>query len=149
MPTSTGRNIIQEVIAAFESAELLGIVRASFDGLSAHLWEFSLDLRLQGETPHRNGSLIEGDLHGIGAKRRSYLVKSQRDVRSDNSQTIVFSGGRLRSGFGRATLDRPFARRFGDGGDRTGKSMGRVDAAGVETRPTLPADDLKPVMHSA
>jgi hypothetical protein len=55
----------QEVIAAFESAELLGIVRASFDGLSAHLWEFSLDLRLQGETPHRNGSLMEGDLHGF------------------------------------------------------------------------------------
>ncbi len=63
----------QEVIAAFEGAELLGIVRASFDGLSAHLWEFSLDLRLQGETPHKNGSLMEGDLHGIGGKMAKLL----------------------------------------------------------------------------
>ncbi len=63
----------QEIIAAFEGSELVGLVRASFDGLSAHLWEFSLDLRLQGETPHKNGSLMEGDLHGIGGKMAKLL----------------------------------------------------------------------------
>ena len=63
----------QEVIAAFVGTELVGIVRASFDGLSAHLWEFSLDLRLQGETSHRNGSLMEGDQYKIGSKMAELL----------------------------------------------------------------------------
>ena len=58
----------QETVAAFDGAKLVGLVRASFDGLSAHLWEFSLELELQGETSHRNGSLMEGDAFGIGKR---------------------------------------------------------------------------------
>ena len=63
----------QEVIAALAGGELVGIVRAAFDGLAAHLWEFSLDLRLQGETPHGNGSLMEGDPDGIGREMAELL----------------------------------------------------------------------------
>jgi hypothetical protein len=63
----------QETIAAFNGAELVGIVRASFDGLSANLWEFSLDLRLQGETAHKNGSLMEGDQQKVGWQMAALL----------------------------------------------------------------------------
>jgi len=30
------------------------------------LWEFSLENELQGETAHGNGSLMEGDVSGVG-----------------------------------------------------------------------------------
>jgi hypothetical protein len=52
------------IVAALDGDELVGLARAMFDGLSAHVMEFSLDLRLQGETTHLNGSLIEADPNG-------------------------------------------------------------------------------------
>ena len=56
----------QVMVGAFRDADLVGLVRACFDGLSATIMEFSLDLSLQGNTPHRNGSLIEADSEGVG-----------------------------------------------------------------------------------
>jgi hypothetical protein len=54
------------IIAAMHGDEIVGLARATFDGLSAHVMEFSLDLRWQGQTSHRNGSLMEADPGGLG-----------------------------------------------------------------------------------
>ena len=54
------------IVAAFHQGELIGLARATFDGLSAHVMEFSLDLRWQGQTRHKNGSLMEADPQGLG-----------------------------------------------------------------------------------
>lgn len=56
------------IVAAFAGQELVGLARATFDGLCAAVMEFSLDLRWQGSTPHANGSLVEADPHGLGAE---------------------------------------------------------------------------------
>src|SRR6266516_4309347 len=54
------------IVGAFDGEELIGLARATFDGLSAHVMEFSLDLRWQGQTKHANGSLMEADSRGLG-----------------------------------------------------------------------------------
>jgi len=55
------------VVAAFEGDRLVGIARATFDGLTAAIMELSLDCALQGDgLVHRNGSLVERDGSGIG-----------------------------------------------------------------------------------
>ena len=55
------------IVAARVAGELVGLARATFDGLSAHIMEFSLDLRYQGGNPkYANGSLMEADESGIG-----------------------------------------------------------------------------------
>ncbi len=55
------------IVAAFAGGQLIGLARATFDGLSAAIMEFSLDVRWQGRGPGANGSLIEGDPVGVGA----------------------------------------------------------------------------------
>jgi hypothetical protein len=54
------------IVAAFDRDELIGLARATFDGLSAQVMEFSIDLRWQGSTRHGNGSLMESDAKGLG-----------------------------------------------------------------------------------
>ena len=55
------------IVAALSEGELVGLARATFDGLSAHIMEFSLDLRYQGGNPkYANGSLMEADESGVG-----------------------------------------------------------------------------------
>lgn len=54
------------MVAALDGDELVALARATFDGLSAHVMELSVDLRWQGETLHRNGSLVESDPKGLG-----------------------------------------------------------------------------------
>lgn len=56
------------IVAAFAGAELVGLARATFDGLSAAIMEFSVDVRWQGRGEDANGSLVEGDPFGIGAR---------------------------------------------------------------------------------
>jgi len=63
------------IVAAHAGGELVGLARATFDGLSAHVMEFSLDLRLQGGDPRRaNGSLIEADNSGVGRRLGERLL---------------------------------------------------------------------------
>jgi hypothetical protein len=63
------------IVAACAGGELVGLARAVFDGLSAHVMEFSLDLRLQGGDPkYTNGSLIEADNSGIGRRLGERLL---------------------------------------------------------------------------
>ena len=55
------------IVAAFAEKDLIGLARATFDGLTAHIMEFSLDTRYQGDNlKHTNGSLIESDKSGVG-----------------------------------------------------------------------------------
>jgi hypothetical protein len=58
------------VVGAFCGDQLVGIVRAMFDGLSAAIVDVCLDLELQGveEPVYSNGSLIEGDALGVGRR---------------------------------------------------------------------------------
>ena len=43
------------IVAAFAGDELIGLARATFDGLSAAVMELSLDVRWQGRGPDANG----------------------------------------------------------------------------------------------
>jgi len=63
------------IIGAFERNKLVGIARAMFDGLSADIMEFCLELRYQGSgLKYSNGSLIEKDSFGIGKKMGKILI---------------------------------------------------------------------------
>jgi len=63
------------IVAAYASGELVGLARATFDGLSAPVMEFSLDLRFQGGDPkYANGSLIEADNDGLGRRLGERLL---------------------------------------------------------------------------
>lgn len=62
------------IVAAFYEDKLVGIIRATFDGLTADIKEFCLECELQGENlKYNNGSLIEKDTYGI-AKRMGILL---------------------------------------------------------------------------
>jgi len=67
------------IVAAFEGDELIGLARATFDGLSAHVMELSLDLEWQGQTKHGNGSLVETDPRGPGRLLGERLLAELRD----------------------------------------------------------------------
>jgi len=63
------------VVGAFEGDKLVGIARAMFDGLSAVIMEFSLELKYQGESlKYDNGSLIEKDSSGLGKRIGKVLI---------------------------------------------------------------------------
>jgi hypothetical protein len=65
------------VVGAFADGELVALARATFDGLSAAIMEFSLDLRWQ--RSGTNGSLMEGDPFGLGGKMgRALLAELDR-----------------------------------------------------------------------
>ena len=64
------------IVAAFAADELVGLARATFDGLAAHIMEFSLDLRYQaGNSRYANGSLIEADGSGVGKRLGERLLR--------------------------------------------------------------------------
>lgn len=63
------------IIAAYIHTELIGLARATFDGLSAHIMEFSIDLQYQGsKSKYNNGSLIETDEEQVGHKLGKVLI---------------------------------------------------------------------------
>ena len=63
------------IVGAFEGDKLVGIARAMFDGCSANISEFSLELKYQGEgLKYDNGSLIERDTSGIGSRMGKALI---------------------------------------------------------------------------
>ena len=64
------------IVAAFADEELIGLARATFDGLSAHVMEFSVALRYQGGAPkYANGSLMEADESGVGKSLGECLLR--------------------------------------------------------------------------
>jgi len=63
------------IVGAFEGDNLVGIARAMFDGLSAGIMEFSLEVAYQGDgLKYNNGSLIEKDSSGVGKRIGKVLV---------------------------------------------------------------------------
>ena len=68
------------VVGAFAGDELVGLARATFDGLSAAIMEFSLDLRWQ--RAGANGSLMEGDAFGLGARLGRVLLGELKQLGS-------------------------------------------------------------------
>ena len=63
-------------MAAFENDRLVGIATAAFDGLSACVMEFCLELRYQGrDLKEGNGSIVEKDLTGVGKKMGRTLIR--------------------------------------------------------------------------
>ena len=69
------------IVAAFAEAELIGLARATFDGLSAHIMEFSVDIRYQGDNlKYNNGSLMESDNSGVGNLLGEYLLRELEEM---------------------------------------------------------------------
>ena len=63
------------IVGAFEEEKLVGIARAMFDGLSAVIMEFCVELEYQGEgLDIVNGSLIGKDDSGLGKKIGEVLI---------------------------------------------------------------------------
>jgi len=63
------------IIAAYDVQKLIGLARATFDGLSAHIMEFSVDIQYQGnKLKYNNGSLIEVDNKGVGKLLGEHLL---------------------------------------------------------------------------
>ena len=57
------------IVCAFQEDRLVGITRAMFDGLSAVIMEFCVELECQGEElEYNNGSLIGKDDFGLGKR---------------------------------------------------------------------------------
>lgn len=77
------------IVAAFCEGKLVGIIRATFDGLAANIMEFCLDCELQGENlRYSNGSLIESDPHGIARRMASLLLEELRKL--GNTFTVAY-----------------------------------------------------------
>ena len=63
------------IVGAFYENRLVGIIRALFDGISASIMEFCLELELQGDNlKYENGSLIEKDKYSIAKKMGNLLI---------------------------------------------------------------------------
>ena len=69
------------IVAAFYEDKLVGIIRATFDGLTADIKEFCLECELQGDNlKYNNGSLIEKDSYGIAQKMGLLLIDELRKL---------------------------------------------------------------------
>lgn len=66
------------IVAAFDGDTVVGLARATFDGLAAHIMELSLALDWQGAARQNNGSLIESDPKGLGAEIGRHLLAELR-----------------------------------------------------------------------
>ena len=63
------------IVGAFEGDKLIGIARAMFDGLSAAIMEFGLELKYQGRgLRYNNGSLMEKDSSRFGERIGEVLI---------------------------------------------------------------------------
>lgn len=69
------------IVGAFCEDKLVGIIRATFDGLTADIKEFCLECELQGDNlKYNNGSLIEKDTYGIAQKMGRLLIDELRKL---------------------------------------------------------------------
>ncbi|MFA5310020.1 MAG: GNAT family N-acetyltransferase [Dehalococcoidales bacterium] len=86
------------IVGAFWEEELVGIARAMFDGLSAAVMEFCVDLAYQGKgIAYENGSLIGGDESGLGKKLGETLVNELFRIGADFISIYIF--GEYEAGF--------------------------------------------------
>ncbi len=69
------------IVAAYAENELIGLARVTYDGLSAHVMEFSVDVRYQGENlKYKNGSLMEADDNGVGNLLGEHLLRELENI---------------------------------------------------------------------
>lgn len=81
------------IVAAFHEEQLVGIIRATFDGLSADIKEFCLECGLQGEKlKYNNGSLIEKDEHGIARRMGLLLMDELRQLGNTFTTAYIVQG---------------------------------------------------------
>jgi hypothetical protein len=81
------------IIGAFEGDKLVGIARAMFDGLSATVFEFCLDLEYQGsDLKYKNGSLIERDPYGLGKRIGRILIEELTKMGATFIDVYVLEG---------------------------------------------------------
>ena len=81
------------IVAAFHDDILVGIIRATFDGLSANIMEFCLDLELQGDNlKYDNGSLIECDKFGIAKLMGDMLLNELRKIGNTFTSAYIVEG---------------------------------------------------------
>ena len=72
------------MVGAFEGDKLIGIARAMFDGLSAVIMEFCLELEYQGSNlEYENGSLIGKDEHELGKRIGEVLIDELYEMGAD------------------------------------------------------------------
>lgn len=72
----------QVMVAAWHGDELVGLARATFDGLAANIMELSVDLRWQRDG-HGNGSLVPSDPYGLGTQLGRQLLVELREQGCD------------------------------------------------------------------
>jgi len=81
------------IVAAYYEDKLVGIIRAMFDGLSASIMEFCLELSLQGENlEYNNGSIIERDEYGIAKKMGILLTDELRKLGNTFVSAYIVEG---------------------------------------------------------
>lgn len=81
------------IVGAFHEDKLVGIIRATFDGLSADIREFCLECQLQGESlKYNNGSLIEKDSYGIAKKMGLLLMDELRKLGNTFTSCYIIEG---------------------------------------------------------
>ncbi|UCH43764.1 MAG: hypothetical protein JSW16_04305 [Dehalococcoidales bacterium] len=79
------------IIGAFEGDKLVGITRAMFDGLSAVVMEFCLDLKYHGvNLEYENGSLIGKDDSGLGKRMGEVLINELSHMGADFISCDIF-----------------------------------------------------------
>jgi hypothetical protein len=81
------------IVGAFLEGNLVGFIRATFDGLSANIMEFCLDCELQGENlRYNNGSLIECDKYGIAKLIGAMLINELRKIGNTFISAYIVEG---------------------------------------------------------
>jgi GNAT superfamily N-acetyltransferase len=83
-------------VGAFCDGELIGFGRALFDGLSATIVEFSLDLRFQDVNELQNGCFVDSDPHGIAKRMAEALLTQLRRLGCYFFSIGVWSAGEQR-----------------------------------------------------
>jgi hypothetical protein len=79
------------IVGAFEGDRLVGIARAMFDGLSAVIMEFCMELEYQGENlEYENGSLIGKDDSGLGRRIGETLIDELMKMDADFISCDIF-----------------------------------------------------------
>ncbi len=69
------------IVGAFFDDKLVGLIRAMFDGVSADIMEYCLELELQGDNLiYSNGSIIENDKYSIAKQMGTLLIDELRKL---------------------------------------------------------------------
>lgn len=81
------------IVGAFYDKKLVGIIRAMFDGISADIMEYCLELELQGDNlEYNNGSIIEKDKYSIAKQMGTLLIDELRKLGNTFVATYIVEG---------------------------------------------------------